>query len=114
MKLILLLPLIIISCYSEDCSESVEIFRKKSMEIICIEKPNITSRWYEVKGINPTTKKEVLHKALADEYYMVFKYQIQKGDTLIKKRGDLNIYIHKKGNIEVVPFECGGKLMNSK
>jgi hypothetical protein len=51
MKLILLLPLIIIFCYSEDCSESVEIFRKKSMEIICIEKPNITSRWYEVRWV---------------------------------------------------------------
>ena len=39
-----------------------------------------------------------------------FKYLVSIGDTLVKKEGELRVFIHKRDTVLVYHFECDGKI----
>ena len=41
-------------------------------------------------------------------WYNDFKSRIETGDTLVKKKGELKFYIHKKDTVLIFSFKCHG------
>lgn len=45
-------------------------------------------------------------------WWATFSDQIERGDTIIKKKDELVFYIHKKDTVLSFNWKCGGKVYN--
>lgn len=80
-------------------------------ECVIVVSENVSrgsSNYFIVNGFDPYTN---VDKKIVDpgRRWIQYKKDIQVGDTLIKRRGELTAYIHKKGITLVFPWKCGGK-----
>lgn len=68
--------------------------------ILVVETPSssYTSEMFKTKGYNPITKKpcECNHY---NRWWSSYKNEIEVGDTIVKKKGELVFSIHKKDSI---------------
>nr|WP_315030547.1 hypothetical protein [uncultured Chryseobacterium sp.] len=68
--------------------------------ILVVETPpsSYTSEMFKAKGYNPLTKKpcECNH---SNRWWSSYKEEIEVGDTIVKKKGELIFSIHKKDTI---------------
>jgi len=102
--------LTIFSCAREaTCEEAAENVRADDCSIIVKE---IGSPFFQftLKGLNPETQARVKFERINHSWSFQFSDKISIGDTVIKKKGELKFYIHKKDTVLVFPFECKGKI----
>lgn len=68
--------------------------------VLVVQNPPLlyTSVTFKVEGYNPITKKpcECNHY---NRWWNSYKNEIEKGDTIVKKKGELVFSIHKKDSI---------------
>ncbi|KAA5538733.1 hypothetical protein [Adhaeribacter rhizoryzae] len=107
---VILLAFLCVSCSNVDCKGIAESRRSKYCNIVVREAP-VSGRWFEIKGINPETKEESTYSDM-ETWYVQFYKNIQVGDTVVKKQGELEFFIHKKDTVLVYPYECEGKIYN--
>lgn len=108
-KLILLFSILIVSCEKIDCDKLSQI--KKEYEcLLIVEKFKDTNSVhnFEVIGVSLKTNKDTLYKQENRWFCSYYKY-IEKGDTIIKRKGELTFNIHKKDTILRFNWECEGK-----
>jgi hypothetical protein len=91
-----------------DC-DKLEIATKSEECLIVVEVPPARSAWFKVEGYNPYTHKPCECKSV-NRWWSQFSEQIEKGDTIIKKKGELTFNIHKKDTIITHYWECKGKV----
>ncbi len=89
------------------CEEAADSVRSDSCNIVVSEHSTNEYKFY-LEGINPQTKNKAYFKKINYTWAYWFIDKIEKGDTIIKKTGELKFYIHKKQKILVFPFECNG------
>jgi hypothetical protein len=100
----------IFSCAREaTCEEAAENVRTDNCNIIVKE---IGSPLYQfsIKGLDPETNAIVKFEKINHSWSFQFSDKISLGDTVVKKKGELKFYIHKKDTVLVFPFECKGKI----
>lgn len=94
-----------------NCDDAANYYRKKSFNIILKSNPS-SGRAYSIKGINPVTGKDEKYYDDGGFLGLPFADLIAIGDTLVKKNGELKVYIHKKDTILIFPFKCEGAVYN--
>lgn len=100
------------SCDREaTCAEAAESRRDDYCNIIIDDFSDNEYRFY-LKGRNPETCRVNTFRRINYLWGYRFVDKIAKGDTVVKKKGELKFYIHKKGNILSFPFKCGGETFN--
>ncbi|WP_286920708.1 hypothetical protein [Flavobacterium sp. UBA4197] len=98
------------SCEKIDCEKLSHI--KKDYECLLIVKNLVDSTSvynFEVEGKSLKTNKDTLYKQENRWFCTYYKY-LDKGDTIIKKKGELVFYIHKKDTILSFNWECDSKI----
>ena len=98
------------SCEKIDCEKLSHI--KKDYECLLIVKQlNDSSSVYnfDVNGKSLKTLKDTLYKEQNRWFCTYYKY-LDKGDTIIKRKGELIFNIHKKDTILSFNWECNGKI----
>ena len=109
---IILLTIILNSCIKQaevSCKEASESVRNDSCNII-VSKHSANEYKFYLEGINPITKDKTYLKKTNYTWAYWFIDKIEKGDTVLKKVGELRFYIHKKNRALIFPFECNGKI----
>jgi len=110
MKYLIVLTLFVFSsCMKIDCIASAEVARKQECLLIFKELPSFSSYKLDAKGKHLITKKEC---ECSDEnrWWAQYKEYLEKGDTIIKRKGELIFSIHKRDTILNFNWECEGKV----
>ena len=80
----------------------------ESCELIVEVTPKPSSVYFKASGRDPKTGKQ----CGCDEesrWWQTFSDEIEVGDTIIKRKGELTFYIHKKDTVIVHHYECDEK-----
>lgn len=107
---ILFFSLMFNSCMQIDCEKSAASQRENyDIEVILTEPPYGRGS-FNLKGkdIHTNTNKKI--ENIQSRWYWQFKNYMEIGDTVIKRKGELTMYIHKKDTTMVFKWECQGKV----
>ena len=112
MKYTFLLLLLIFSCTDMDkiCKEGEKKIRKDYCNIIVDNIKKQTSI-LEIEGVNSITNQSSNYKDYTRQFHGVIKYT-EKGDTVVKKKGELKLYVYKKDSIIICNVEDFCKKIN--
>ncbi len=108
-KLLLLLFVLVllISCMEGNCDDA----RNDMLNVECLQiferLPTFESYNMKSEGIHLVTGEKCICE---DRWLNNYKDLLEKGDTIIKRKGELNFSIHKKDTIIEVKWECEGKV----
>ena len=94
------------SCGEIDCNTVKQGFYPDEYNIIVVES-NINEVWIKIKGYVPITEKK--SNIMVHNNWLVDLEEVEEGDTIVKKRGDLMLAIHKKDTIIRHDWYCKGK-----
>ncbi|KMQ66330.1 hypothetical protein ACM46_01940 [Chryseobacterium angstadtii] len=89
--------IILFSCEKNDCLKYSQILSKEECNIIVDLEP-ANSVWFEIKGHDPITQEPKVCKT-HNRWWNLYADEIEFGDTVVKKRGELTFNIHKKDTI---------------
>lgn len=110
MKYLVILFLIVFSsCIKIDCNSSAEYARNRECLLIFEELPLFTSYKLDAKGKHLITRKTCVCSD-EDRWWSQYKNYLEKGDTIIKRKGELIFSIHKKDTVLIFNWECDGKI----
>lgn len=99
--------LVLASCLDIDC-EALKKEHSRQECIIVVEEPPKQSVWFKVKGYHPKTGEKCECES-SNRWWSQYSEEIEKGDTIIKKKGELVFSIFKKDTIIHHHWECKGK-----
>lgn len=109
MKKKIILLLIIIFLYScGDCDKSAQSYKKDNLEVILTEEPFILGEM-NFTGTTLDSDKTTTIKIMGRWYRHYIEF-MEVGDTIIKREGELILYIHKKDTTMLFKWECEGKV----
>jgi len=98
------------SCNKESsCAELAERVRDDYCNIIVSDFSTNEYRFY-LKGRKALTGQVNTFRRVNYLWGYWFVDKIAKGDTVVKKKGELKFYVHKRGAVLAFPFECDGQL----
>ena len=98
----------VVSC--TDCETLANSYRDDECSLIVEYIPDIKEKYFNFKGRNPYNDEKCNCKSkISYRWWNVYKDKISKGDTIIKRRGELTFHIHKKDTSLVFNWECNGK-----
>jgi hypothetical protein len=105
---LLLFIFVFFSCdFRIDCNAFEEERRNENCIMIVEIPPRPSSVYFKAIGKTLDNK-----ECICDEesrWWATFSDKIEKGDTIIKRKGSLVFEIHKKDTILTYNWECGGK-----
>ena len=93
----LLLLMLLSSCSKNDDQKYAQILADEECNLV-IEVPPGNSVWFKAEGYNPVTKKKEICKT-HNRWWNMFADEIDVGDTIVKKKGELIFSIHKNDTI---------------
>ena len=88
---------LIISCEKNSDKKYSQILANEECNLVVETKPT-NSVWFKVEGYNPKTKEEMTCKT-NNRWWNMFADEIEIGDTIVKKKGELIFSIHKKDTL---------------
>jgi len=92
-----------------DCDESEKSNRETECLIIFDKLPVFSTPYLNAKGTSLITGKQCECEDIG-RWWMQYKNYLKKGDTIIKRKGELIFSIHKKDTILRFNYECEGKI----
>ena len=103
---LLFLLFLVFSCdYKTDCSFFEKIRREENCVIIVDIPPRAGSVYFNTKGRSLDNSKEC-NCDVESRWWAIFSEKIKKGDTIIKRKGELIFEIRKKDTILKYKWEC--------
>ena len=112
MKKIIILLLgisLLSSCLKPDCEKNADLHRDEECIMILEKDPSTSQAYLDLYGADMNTGKPC-HCKDNSRWWSTFSDSVSVGDTLIKRKGELVFYIHKKDTILSFPWECEGKV----
>lgn len=94
----------VFSCSKVDCSKYTKMLSQEECNIV-VESTPINSVWFKVKGYDPLTHQSKICKT-NNRWWNLYAEEIEIGDTIVKKKGDLLFVIHKKDTIINHKWKC--------
>ena len=94
--------IILLSCLS--CSKEgdkrkyAQLLANEECNLVIESPPYDNSVWFEVKGYDPITHESKTCKT-HNRWWNLFANEMEYGDTIVKKKGELIFAIHKKDTI---------------
>lgn len=105
---IVIFSFIISSCdFRTDCNAFEKERRKENCVMIVEVPPKPSSVYFKTIGKDLNNKKCICEEE--SRWWATFSDEIEKGDTIIKRKGELIFEIHKKDTILKYNWECEGK-----
>ncbi|WON94260.1 MULTISPECIES: hypothetical protein [unclassified Sphingobacterium] len=109
-KLLVLFFILIffISCIftEEDCRKHKDFYRKYEANIVLEKLPELDFDRYKLYGKEPGVNKDTIQE-LPARWFGQLNYFWAVGDTIVKKKGEVIIYIHKKvPKFDTTEFTC--------
>lgn len=98
--------LCLLSCGEIDCNTVKQGFYLNEYNLI-VEGSNINEVWIKIRGTVPITEKKT--SIMVHNNWMVNFDEVEAGDTIIKRAGNLELVIHKKDTIIRHDWYCKGK-----
>jgi hypothetical protein len=92
-----------------DCDYLANSHRKKECLLIFEREVPFSRYSFEVEGTHLLTKKKCECTDEDDHWWSRYSGYLEKGDTIIKRKGELVFSIHKKDTILNFNWECEGK-----
>jgi hypothetical protein len=108
-----LIAFMFLSCNSNNnCELWKEDRLEENCELIVEIPPKPNSVYFKVSGKSLDGKMEDCQCDVESRWWASFSDKIEKGDTIIKKKGTLTFTIRKKDTILKFNWECKGKIYN--
>ena len=107
-NIIMLTPVLLCSC--GNCEQSAGTYRSIDLEVVLTEQPTLNTE-LNLVGTKINSDK-ISTTRIVERWYRQFIDSMSIGDTIIKKKGELTLYIHKKDTILSFDWECEGKIYN--
>ena len=108
--IVLALAFVLVSCMSKvDCEKSSQSARETGCLLIFEELPTFTSPFLNAKGRHLITNKECECED-GSRWLSLYDDLLEKGDTIIKRRGELVVSIHKKDTVLSFNWKCKGEV----
>jgi len=89
------------------CENDMKLIRELECLQIFERLPVLESYKMKSEGRNLVTGEKCICQ---DRWFNRYKDNLEKGDTIIKRKGELTFSIHKRDTIIVVKWECEGKV----
>lgn len=93
------------SCFETDCKSLEKTIANEECNIIVKYAPS-NSVWFEIQGYDPLTHEPKLCKT-NNRWWNMYAMEIDEGDTVVKKRGEITFNIYKKDTVIVHKWDCG-------
>jgi len=108
MKVFVFLSFLILvsSCEKPDCNQVKQAYYPDEYNLI-VEQANIDLTWIKIQGQTPLTNKKT--NIMVHNNWIVNSNEVEIGDTIVKRKGDLVLTIHKKDSIITHNWYCRGK-----
>lgn len=94
---LLLLLVLLSSCSKDNDQKYAQILADEECNLV-IEVPPSNSVWFKAEGYNPVTKEKEICKT-HNRWWNMFANEIDVGDTIVKKKGELIFSIYKNDTI---------------
>lgn len=110
---ILVIPIIFIGCTEqtkESCENGKKMYKGNDINIVLTKKP-YKNWYYFLEGINLNTGKDTFYQ-LEGRWYGQLEFYWDVGDTIIKKKGELFLEVHKRDTIHISEWRCDGILID--
>ena len=99
----LILCLFIISC--TNCKKDTDSALEDECNLVVIIPPSEYPNLFKTKGYDPISKEEKFYED-GNRWLDFYKKEIEEGDTIVKKKGELIFYIHKEDTIIAHEWVC--------
>ena len=99
----LILCFLIIYCV--DCERSRNYILEDECNLVVIIPTSEYLNLFKIKGYDPISKEEKFYED-GNRWLDFYKREIEEGDTIVKKKGELIFYIHKKDTIIAHEWVC--------
>lgn len=96
--------LFLLSCGKADCEEYTKMLSEEDCNIV-VEKSPVNSVWFKLSGYDPISRKAKVCKT-NNRWWNLYADEIDIGDTVVKKRGELTFNIHKKDTVTSHMWKC--------
>lgn len=94
----------ILSCGQVDCSGYTKMLSAEECNIVVESQPT-NSVWFKLKGYDPNTQKPKIC-ASSNRWWNLYANEIEIGDTIVKRKGELTFTIRKKDTIINHEWKC--------
>lgn len=98
--------ILVSSCGEPDCNNVKKAYYPEDYNLI-VEEASIDNTWIKVRGSVPITNKK--SNIMVHNNWIVDFNEVEVGDTIIKRKGNLELAVHKKDTIIRHDWYCRGK-----
>jgi len=100
MKYCIVLILLLLSCINpkKEREKYAQLLANEECNLVISSPPFDNSVWFKTKGYDPITKESKICKT-NNRWWNLFALQMDVGDTIVKKKGELIFAIHKTDTI---------------
>ena len=98
---------LVLSGCGDECENAVNYYKNQRVNLI-LKKIPIQGRSFTLYGVSPVTGRDEKYYDSGGSWGIYYKKYLEKGDTIVKREGELKIWIHKKDTVLVIPFKCHG------
>lgn len=88
-----------------DCDSYTKLLSNDECNLVVEIPPSEYSNLFKTKGYDPITHEEKICNN-ENRWWSIYKKEIEEGDTIVKKKGELVFYIHKKDTIIAHEWVC--------
>lgn len=88
-----------------DCDSYTKLISNDECNLVVKVPPSEYSNLFKTKGYDPITHEEKICNN-ENRWWNQYKKEIAEGDTIVKKKGELVFYIHKKDTIIAHEWVC--------
>lgn len=110
MKKILLIFICFLSCEKVDCDGIAEYYRQMDENFLIIDKMPLNHGREVNFKIRKNNSQEITNYCEENTWFAWHFDKFEKGDRVIKKKGEIEFSIHKKDTVLHFSFECDGKI----
>lgn len=91
-----------------DCEKLAKSYRDCNLEVVLTERPTIFG---DMNFVGTTlSSNEIKTTRIGDRWYRDYIDYMEVGDTVIKRKGELVLYIHKRDTVMTFSWDCQGKV----
>lgn len=87
-----------------DCKRSSKFIFEDKFNLV-VQIPSEYPDLFKTKGYDPVTKEMKTYRD-GNRWLDFYKKEIEEGDTIVKKKGELVFYIHKKDTVIAHEWVC--------
>ncbi|SDI09863.1 hypothetical protein [Chryseobacterium jejuense] len=98
--------MLVSACGESDCNNVKQAFYPDEYNLI-VGESNIDNSWIKITGYDPITNKK--SNIMVHNNWIVDYNEVETGDTIMKREGNLELVIHKKDTIIRHDWYCRGK-----